>query len=230
MTEDSLKKSRLFAYLAMAGLGLYAVLEVIRVISHYSYATLIGRILNRENVTLAQANAADHRVHILALASLGLYLLTGIVFIMWFRDAYINVGRMGVTGLRWSSGWAVGAWFVPFLNLVRPKAITNDIWRGSDPKFPAGSTVAGWDESPPALYQVWWGMWILADILGLVAYRVFAGASTPDALRTGSHLLIVSDAVDVIAAVLALLVVRSLFSRQRERAAALAGQAPATSV
>ena len=72
----------------------------------------------------------------------GIFLVTGIVFIVWFRDAYKNVGRLGVAGLRWSSGWAVGAWLVPFLNLRRPKEMLNDMWRGSNPSLPRGSTVA----------------------------------------------------------------------------------------
>jgi hypothetical protein len=44
--------------------------------------------------------------------------------------------------MRWSAGWAIGAWFVPVLSLVRPKAILNDIWRASDPRVSAGSSLS----------------------------------------------------------------------------------------
>jgi Domain of unknown function (DUF4328) len=226
VTEASLRKSRVLAYLAMGALALCAVLGVIGVVSDYSYGNLIGRILNGGNVTLGQANAADHRVQTIAWTEIGLYLVTAAIFIAWFHDAYKNVGRLGVNGLRWSSGWAIGAWFVPFLNLVRPKAILNDIWRGSDPKARVGSTL-GWDDSPPALYQVWWGLWILAALFDRIAYLAFNRAETPDAIRTGTHLLMASDVFEVVVAVLAILVVRSLTARQRERAAEVAGRVPA---
>ena len=35
-------------------------------------------------------------------------------------------------GLRYGNGWAIGAWFVPILSLVRPKQMANEIWRGSE--------------------------------------------------------------------------------------------------
>jgi hypothetical protein len=54
-----------------------------------------------------------------------------------FRRAYRNLPALGAESPRFSSGWAVGAWFVPFLNLVRPKQIMDDIWRASDPALPA---------------------------------------------------------------------------------------------
>ncbi len=227
VTEESLRKSRLIANLVMLALALCVVLGVVRVLSDYSYGNLIQKILSGGNVTLDQANAADHRVNTLAWVDIGLYVVTGILFIVWFRDAYRNVGRLGVSGLRWGPGWAVGAWFVPFLNLVRPKAMLNDIWRGSNPALANGTTLGERVGSPPGMYQVWWGVWIISALFGRIAYAQFNHASTPDALKSGTHMLMASDVIEIIGALLAIAVVRSLSSRQRARAAALAGSASA---
>lgn len=226
----SLRRSRLFANLAMIALGLCAVLSVAGFVSDRSYHNLIQRTLDGTTIpTLDQAAAADDRVHALALLDLGLFVLTGIVFIVWFRDAYKNVGRLGVAGLRWSSGWAVGAWLVPFLNLRRPKEMLNDMWRGSNPSMPRGSTVGTGVDRPPRLYQFWWGFWIVGWVLARFAYLKLRNASTLSGLGTATHLLMAADVVDLVGAVLAIAVVYSLSSRQHKRAAALGGPPSAAS-
>lgn len=48
--------------------------------------------------------------------------------IMWFRRAYHNPYKIGISYLSYSEGWAAGAWFVPFMNLVRPFTIMKEIW------------------------------------------------------------------------------------------------------
>ena len=55
------------------------------------------------------------------------------LLIAWTHRLYRNLEPLGFRELRFGSGWAVGGWFVPFLNLVRPKQIVNDIWRAGDP-------------------------------------------------------------------------------------------------
>jgi hypothetical protein len=174
-------------------------------------------------VSLQTANAADHRVHSLALASIALYVVTAVLFVVWFRYAYQNVSRMGVYGQRWSSGWAVGAWFVPLLNLVRPKQIANDTWRGSDPNLPMSSGLSLVD--PPLVFTIWWGLWILGFIVGRVSFSKYQGAETAAALSSASNWLTVADVTDALAAAAALIVVYLLSARQSERARRLSGDA-----
>ncbi len=99
----------------------------------------------------------------------GISLLIGVVsagvFIAWFFRAYKNLRRLGVQNLRYGDGWAIGAWFIPFFNWVRPKQIANDIWRGSE-----RGADAWWQwkqvEVPPLVH--WW--WALFLGQGLVGY------------------------------------------------------------
>ena len=215
----------MLAGVLMVLLALDALLGVVGVVDDISYHDLIRRVLAGGYVSLSRAQSADNRVHDIAVTAIGLYILTGVLFLAWFRHAYKNVARLGVAGMRWSARWAVGAWFVPVLNLIRPKAIMNDIWRGSDPDLRVGSTLS-WD-NPPWLYQVWWGIWILSWIADRLTYTNFRSAQTLSALSRATLELTASDALDVVGAVVAIAVVYSLTTRQRKRALALAEIDPA---
>lgn len=212
-------RSTMLAYVAMAALGLGAVLSLVGLSAENSYHHIAQQALEGKYVSLQSAQSAQHRIHSIGLLELVLYAVTGVVFIAWFRNAYTNVERLGVKGMRWSAGWSIGAWFVPFLNLVRPKAILNDIWRGSDPRLPVGGSLS--PQSPPVLYGLWWAAWILGAIVDRVAAASFGGAQTLSALSSATQEMMFADFVSLIAAILAIAVVYSLASRQRQRATTL---------
>jgi len=116
----------------------FAGLCVVAVVSDALEYALLGRIADGERPSDAEITFNDTRQAVIGLAQTGLQIALYVAFIMWFYRAYSNLPRLGVTGgLRFGPGWAIGAWFVPFLNLVRPKAIANDIWKGSDPRSTA---------------------------------------------------------------------------------------------
>src|SRR5258706_16277233 len=87
---------------------------------HLVHQAIAGNIVSPESLT-----AADDRQRLFAWAGIAVYAVTVVTFVAWFRQAYIVTEELGAN-LRWSSRWAAGAWFVPVLNLVRPKAIAND--------------------------------------------------------------------------------------------------------
>jgi len=98
------------------------------------------------------------------------------VFIAWFFIAYENLRRLGVQNMRFGNGWAIGAWFIPFFNWVRPKQIANDIWRGSERGVEVSSQ---WQQvEVPSLVHWWWGLFLAQ---GIAAY---AGQQTT---RSGYH-------------------------------------------
>ncbi len=199
-------------------LALCAVLDVVAVISDVSYRNLIQRISSGAAVSIQQADSADHRQAVIGWWQLAIFVAAAVLFIVWFRRAYTNVGRLGVDGLRYGPRWAVGAWFVPFLNFVRPKVIANDIWRGSDPKLATQATV-GLASSVPWYFNVWWAALLISSIVGRFAFSSAQNAQTASSLRTAVTTLLVSDAFDLIAAVAAIAVVVEIFRRQQERAA-----------
>jgi Domain of unknown function (DUF4328) len=150
-----------------------------------------------------------------------LFLATALLFLTWFRRAYTNVGLLGVDGLRFGPRWAVGSWFVPILNFVRPKAIANDIWRGSDPSLAPEATI-GVSTPVPWYLNVWWAVFLTSGIAGRIAFSSSQNASTLSALNRATGWQLASDALDMVAAVAAVAVVVGIFRRQQERASSTA--------
>jgi hypothetical protein len=161
------------------------------------------------------ADSSDRRQGALAIADGVVSLAGGIVFIVWFRRMHMNLRALGVIP-RHGSGWAIGGWFVPFLNFVRPKQIANDIYKGSSPDTPPNDP--NWMHRPVSpLLDWWWGFWIASTIL----WRTWDNTSRDaaiDSLQTSSMIEAISHLVTFVAAVLAIVVVRMMNERQEQRA------------
>src|SRR5262245_62496938 len=63
-----------------------------------------------------------------AVFNLLVLIATIIVFLIWEHRANSNLRPLGVPRPEFSSRWAVGSWFVPFLNLVVRFQIVRFIW------------------------------------------------------------------------------------------------------
>lgn len=162
--------------------------------------------------------ASDERLAAGGAALLATFLVSTILWLLWFHRAYRNVESFGSVAMRFGTGWAVGAWFVPILNLFRPKQIANDIWRGTEPEPPEGRT---WTEPRVApLVHWWWAAWLVANFLGNLSFRMLNDAGTLDAERTAVAVDIAAGISIVVASVLALRFVRAVTEREAARAAA----------
>jgi len=206
------------ARLALGALGATLVLNVVAVVSDVSYHDLIHRFLSGD-VSGADAQAADDRQFTIAGVQLAVFALTALAFVLWFYRAYENLRPLGVENPRWGSGWAVGGWFVPFLNFVRPKSLANDIWRGSDPALPPQL------EQPsgpvPWWHHLWWALFLANGIFARVAAQTFDNAPSLEERADAANLLSTSDALGIVASAAAIAVVFATTQRQRRRAAAL---------
>ena len=112
-------------------------------------------------VTYEQAAAADDRALRLGHRGLAAYVVTGILFIVWLRRSYRNLLAFGVGRTRFPDGWAIGAWFVPVLNLFRPKQIVDECWQESGPGATRrGPTGYRRSTRVPTLLNLWWGLMI----------------------------------------------------------------------
>jgi hypothetical protein len=116
-------------------------------------------------------------------------------------------------------GWALGGWFVPIVNLFRPKQIADDIWRASDPMRQAQR----WHERvvTPWLHW-WWAFWIIgAAFLNEAAFAEIQADTAGKKVQASSFAL-VADVLFAGSAALAIVVVSLLTARLEARAAAAA--------
>lgn len=97
------------------------------------------------------------------LAALGM-LVSAVLFLVWFNKAYKAAATRGATGTKWSSGWSIGGWFIPFANLAIPKLVMNEIDRISHPANGIPPIGERWKDQPRLTSSdLWWASWILAN-------------------------------------------------------------------
>jgi hypothetical protein len=199
------------------------VLNAIGVVS----ASFAYQLYGSDLITQDDLDRTDLREGLVALLTFVAYLFAIVSFISWFRRAYRNLPALGATGLRYRSGWTIGSWFIPIVGLILPKQIANDIWRASDPDERSDLGTLWQGDEVPALYQWWWGFFVVGSLLGNAAFRAELAADDIDGYRRAAVVTIASDFVDVVGATLAVLVIRRTTDRQEARAAVLAASAEA---
>jgi hypothetical protein len=178
--------------------------------------------METEDVPLSEIESSDNRQLIVAGVQTAVFLVAGFFFIRWLHHAYRNLRALGAGNLRYASATAVWSWFVPILNLWRPKQVINDVWRASDPEAPADQSEGAWWGTPtPLLFAVWWFVWIVLNFVYNAAFRLFLRAESLEELQFASLLTTVSDAISVLGGLLGLAVIRRTTARQEARATRL---------
>jgi hypothetical protein len=206
----SLRLLAVFAQLALAGTILVTVLTVPAL--WHQRSLIQDAVAGRGSVTINDVEAADNAAQHWSNAGLIALVLTGVVFIVWFYRARRNAEGFNDDVQRRGPGWAIGAWFVPIFNLWAPYQIATDTLLASD--LPLGSRA--WQRHSYAVLQAWWGCWLLS----VFGDRIVAlhDTSTPSAFESYVVLEVVVCVLQVIAAMLAILVVgRITVSNDRMR-------------
>jgi len=153
--------AKVFMYIVLGASTLMLFVEV------YTFF-LYRRIFNDYGtVSWEEVDMVDN----ISIAVNGIYLisllLSGIFFIMWFRRAYYNLHQLQ-KGLRFTEGWAAGAWFVPILNWFRPYQIATDLYTNTENLLIANKL----SESNPKIHSIkgwWWGLWVSGNIIGNIS-------------------------------------------------------------
>jgi len=148
-------------------------------------------------------------VLLVALFELIVYVSTVVFFLMWLYRAADNVRAFDKwRRLEHSPGWAVGSFFIPFINLVVPYRAVREVWQKSG--LPDEATLA--EPSPPASFPAWWTFWLLSSFAGNISMRLaFNENVSPD---TATKVSMVAGILSIVAALYAYLVVDSIDERQ----------------
>ncbi len=92
---------------------------------------------------------------------------TGILWLIWQHKAQRDLYARGVPGLRYTPGWAVGWWFVPFASFVLPYLCMRELFGNAG--VPAG---AGMPPITRSDWRVatWWIAYLGSSLLLVVAF------------------------------------------------------------
>lgn len=142
--------------------------------------------------------------------------IAALLMVLWTRRAYRNLAALGVDGLRLGTAWATAAWLIPFVNLVLPKEVIDDLWRASDPDIPPLTPT--WRlRTVPFWIHIWWVGVLGSGVLLCTAQwlPVDATAVAYDELQLA--VLIVAHLVLAFSAVLSMILIGDVNRRQETR-------------
>jgi Domain of unknown function (DUF4328) len=168
--------------------------------------------------TQGEWDASNSRIGAAALVYLLVLAAAGIFFLRWLHLSYRNLRELRTEDMRFTPGWAVGYWFIPILNLWRPKQILDDLWRATDER--ADESPEMWRSLPSStLVRAWWVLLLASTVVGLYA-RSFARTETITEAKHHNLALLVSQLLVFATAPCLFALVGVLTSRQDARAAA----------
>jgi hypothetical protein len=172
-----------------------------------------------EPISDEEAEANDLRELVVGLLLLAVFLFNVVAFLIWLHRAYSNLTALGnpKQKLDYSPGWAIGAWFIPIINIVLPYRIVREIWAKSDPSIRTADDLQFTPAAPSSLLLAWWLVWVAATVAGNLSFRFTSDVKTPADFIFATKWDIFSTALNIAAAVLAILVVRSIARRQEMR-------------
>ncbi len=104
-----------------------------------------------------------------------------VVMIVWMWRAHKAAEWLAPGPRKWSSGWAIGAWFVPFASLILPKLVIDETERIAVAPRVNGRAV-DWKASKTS--PIGWGWWVLWVLTNLTLVR--ANFSNVDATTSTS--------------------------------------------
>ncbi len=135
---------------------------------------------------------------VLGFVRFGLAIATGITFLRWIYRTNNNLRALSGDFMEFTPGWSVGWYFVPIANLWKPYQAMKEIWEVSHRDNQADSQ---------SILTVWWMLYVASGVLGRIAFRHLMSAHDASSYATSTMIYMVSDGVDVILAVVALVMV-----------------------
>jgi len=147
---------------------LLSVIQITSAISSYMQYSLLekfqfGSMSVSEFEILATSN--DQREQLIGLIFIIIFVLSLIVSARWIYKAAEYNSNLGAADLQYTPGWTVGWFFVPILSLCKPYQAFKQLHQ----------VAVNWRDwqsvSVPSIFPIWWGLWILSNLIGQVLFR-----------------------------------------------------------
>jgi hypothetical protein len=157
--------------------------------------------------------ASDFLAGIGFLAEALAFVVTVVLFLIWFHRVYRNLPALGVA--RPHSMWRpVLVWFIPIANIFLAPRTVQEAWDGSHGRPVQHPTGLSTRLDPPVRF--WWTAFLAANILGRFAPN--PRSVTPGDVMAGALWQLAFEALLLVSAVLAIRMVRLLQTAQDSRA------------
>jgi hypothetical protein len=207
------------ALVVVIGLGLMGLFEAL------TFLAGIGEIADPSQVVMfgGEANSPWLLAQgLIALFQVPVYIATLVMFLIWLFRIYKNLDFLESQQHReFTPGWAVGWWFVPFANLVKPFQVMREAWFDSNPEIETEQTFLSASlRAAPSYMGFWWALWIGSNIFSNIAGR-FSDLNDPADVPLLGLVFILASGLSIAAAIICIKMVRDITSRQEQRFANL---------
>lgn len=154
------------------------------------------------------ADANDTRQALIGLFQSLLFIVSGILFLVWVYRANRNVHALGALELQFTPGWAVGWFFVPIANIWKPHQVMKEICKASkNPPLWAA-------QKSDSIVDLWWALVLLSAFLSNLSFRLSMEAEQIDHFLNASRVTLFSDIIDLPHTVVTILLVGKILHLQ----------------
>lgn len=162
-------------------------------------------------VTPAEAAGLDNAGAVILLAYVLTVVVTAVAFCMWIHRSYANLVSAGVSGLKYTPRRAVEGFFIPFVNLVRPFRVVNEVW-GASRNLASGAALVPSDAQKNSHWAVglWWVSMLIGNGYDRITSSMLDAARTPADYQRYAGQSVAAHIVTLIAAAMAILIVRTV--------------------
>lgn len=184
------RSSRTLARVVIGGLAVGILVDLVSLVHDLSGSTLIERY---QTGAIGEADlvAWDNTFATIGLAQTGVFILTAILWLAWQYRIVSSVEPLTHDAPVKTPGRSLLWWFVPFANLVVVPRIYGDLKE----RFATGSG---------SIVGQWFGTYILSNAVTNVAGRLWATVDDAAGFKSGINLWIASDALSIVAALVAI--------------------------
>jgi uncharacterized protein DUF4328 len=161
--------------------------------------------------TIEAARFNDQREAAINGLTLIFKLATLVVFWRWIYVAHRNLPALGVRYLEVTPGWAVGWFFIPFLNLWYPFKGMRFLWRASHSPQAPDQQDGGW-EAP-----TWWILYLACALSPFLMLSAIKQAQDAAGIIAMTQFQIFNRVLNIAVCVAAALLVTRIWHAQREQ-------------
>jgi len=194
------------ALLAVRMIWIVLAIHIIAMFVDVLQLNLLKELSRGTEVTNRAMSANDARQTYISVSYLLAYIVSGIVFIQWFRRAYFNLHIL-VNDLSWDESWAAGSWFIPVLNLFRPFQIMREMYRRTLMLLSESSKENNIYVSLLPV-DIWWALWIINGIVNQVVFQLSLKGTEVNELILITSLSILDALISIPLAILTVRVIR----------------------
>jgi hypothetical protein len=172
------------------------------------------------------ASAAHQARAALLFAEFGGYVVAVPAFLVWLFQASRNLDRWQIERAGWRTPWTLTGWLIPFANFVIPKLVVDMVWSGSE--LEPRDRVAVRTSNRLILW--WWLTFLASGWASNLSSRVGWSTAAENGELLATALATFASLSTVVAAGLAILLIRQITRLQESRQAQLDAWARAVAV